>query len=321
MTRLIFIFFFSCYTVSGQGQSFLVPADTLNTPRFYTALSFAGATYTSFSIGLYQTWYKNFEQEPFHLFNDWGEWEHMDKFGHVHSAYFQGILTYKGARWTGLSKKNSILTGIVAGSLFQTTIEVMDGFSSKWGFSLPDIGANIAGTAIFATQQYWWDEQRISVKVSSMPKTYSDITITSTDGGKTTTLVARANALYGYNYFERFLKDYNAQTYWLSFNVKSFLPKDHPWPGWLNVALGYGAENMFGGFDNSWTDSGASFNVPSELYPRHNQFYLGFDLDLTKIKTKSPFLKSIFSVVNILRIPLPALEYSSNGKFVFHSFK
>lgn len=303
------------------GQSFLLPADTLNKPRFYTALSFGTATYASFSIGLYNAWYKNFEQAPFQLFNDSKEWEQMDKAGHIHSAYFQGIITYKGARWTGLSKKNSIFTGIIAGSLFQTTLEVMDGFSSKWGFSIPDIGANLAGTGIFAAQQYFWDEQRLSVKISSMPKAYPDVSIYSTDGNQTTTLTARTNALYGRNYFERFLKDYNAQTYWLSVNVKSFLPRHHCWPAWLNVGLGYGAENMYGGFDNTWMNDGSTFELSPELYPRYRQFYLGLDLDLTKIKTKSPLLKSIFSVINIFRIPLPALEYNTQGKFVFHAFK
>jgi hypothetical protein len=304
-----------------SGQSFFVPSDTLNKPRFYTALSFCGATYTAFSIGFYNAWYKNFEQEPFHLFNDWHEWKQMDKVGHVHSAYFQGLLTYKGARWTGLNKKKSVLTGIIASSLFQTTLEVMDGFSAKWGFSIPDMGANVIGTGLFAAQQHFWDEQRISIKVSSIPKAYPDVFITSLDGSQNTTLTARANSLYGRNFFERFLKDYNAQTYWLSVNVKSFLPKEHFWPGWLNVGLGYGAENMYGGFDNTWNDSGASFTLSPDLYPRYRQYYLGLDVDLTKLKTKSPLLKSIFSVINIFRIPLPALEFNSQGKFVFHAFK
>jgi hypothetical protein len=107
----------------------------------------------------------------------------------------------------------------------------------------------------------------------------------------------------------------------MSVNVKSFLHRHHCWPAWLNVGLGYGAENMYGGFDNSWTSEEASYVLSSDLYPRYRQFYLGLDLDLTKIKTKSPFLKSIFSVINIFRIPLPALEYNTQGKFVFHAFK
>ena len=42
------------------------------------------------------------------------------------------------------------------------------------------------------------------------------------------------------------LKDYNAQTYWFSANLKSFFP-EIKFTAWLNVAVGYGAEGMFGG--------------------------------------------------------------------------
>ncbi len=34
------------------------------------------------------------------------------------------------------------------------------------------------------------------------------------------------------------LKDYNGQTYWLSFNVASFLPTNSGFPYWLNMSLG-----------------------------------------------------------------------------------
>src|SRR3712207_8632374 len=34
----------------------------------------------------------------------------------------------------------------------------------------------------------------------------------------------RANDLYGSSFAERMIKDYNGQTYWLSANLKSFMP-------------------------------------------------------------------------------------------------
>ena len=45
-------------------------------------------------------------------------------------------------------------------------IEVMDGFSTHWGFSKGDMLANIIGTGLFAAQQKWWGEQRMSLKFS-----------------------------------------------------------------------------------------------------------------------------------------------------------
>lgn len=304
-----------------MAQQFFVPSDTLNPKRFNLALGFAATTYAGFSIGLYNIWYRKFERGRFHLFNDWGEWENMDKLGHVHSAYFQGVMCYKGAKWTGLSDKKSILTGMIAGTLFQSTIEMMDGFSTKWGFSLADMGANIAGTGIFAAQQYYWNDQRISLKVSSIPISYNDESILSLDGLAFSSLSERADNLYGRSFLERFLKDYNAQTYWASVNVHSFLKEGNKWPKWLNVAIGYGAENMFGGYSNQWTNNGATFTADPILYPRQRQFYIGFDVDFPKLRPKNPLLKTLCSVINIFKVPSPALEINTEGQVKFHFFR
>jgi hypothetical protein len=315
-TAILFILLFSFS--KAKGQRFLEPTDTLNTLRFRSALTFSAVTYTGFAAGLYNVWYRKFDQEPFHLFNDLGEWNHLDKAGHFYTSYFQGVLCYKGARWTGLNKRKSMLTGMILGNIFQSTIEVMDGFSSKWGFSLSDMGANLAGIAAFGFQQHYWDEQRISVKISSIPVTYPTDLIFSSDGTRQTTLAARASELYGSNFFEKYLKDYNAQTYWLSFNMHSLLPEGNRWPAWLNLAAGYGAENMFGGFSNTWEKQGVLFSADDMKYPRYRQYYIGFDIDLPRIKTNKPWLKTLFSAVNIFKIPSPALEINTSGQVVFH---
>ena len=91
-------------------------------------------------------------------------------------------------------------------------------------------------------------------------------------------------------------------------------------PDWLNVAVGYGSENMFGGFENEWTAGNETYRLDNELYPRYKQYYLGLDIDLTRIKVKSPFLKSVLSILNIFKLPLPAFEVNSQGKFKAHLF-
>jgi hypothetical protein len=46
----------------------------------------------------------------------------------------------------------------------------------------------------------------------------------------------------------------------------------------------------------------------------YRQFYLSLDVDLTKISTKSHFLKTLFSVINTIKIPAPTLQYDDfNG--------
>jgi len=308
------------YQFDHRKTSFFTPSDTFNAKRFKYALGISATTYTGFSIGLYQTWYKQYPQEGFHFFNDVGEWNNMDKVGHVYTAYFQGVLCYKGAKWTGLNDDKSILVGAICGGLFQSTIEMMDAYSSQWGFSVADFGANITGIGIYALQQKYWKEQRITLKVSSLPSRYDDFSVTNSDG-LSISLQERADDLFGTSYPERFLKDYNAQAYWASVNVHSFLPEGNKWPAWLNIALGYGADNMFGGFENTWGTEDNPYQVPENLYPRIQQYYLGLDLDLTKIKSNNDFVNGLLSIFNIFKAPSPAIELNSRGEVSFHFFR
>lgn len=307
----------SCSLLTGQSDSlsFWQPSPTFNKSRFTKALTFSSVAYTGFSTGLYLTWYKQYPTEGFQLFNDMGEWKQVDKVGHVYTAYLQGVLCYKGAKWTGLSEGQSILTGVICGTLFQTTIEVMDGFSAEWGFSVGDFAANTIGTGAFALQQKFWGEQRIILKESSWARNYSNDPITSVSGNATSSLDRRANNLFGSGFFERYLKDYNGQTYWASFNVHSFLPKSNTFPKWLNVALGYGAQGLWGGFENQWEEDNQQYILD---LPRYRQWYLSLDMDLTKLDTDNYFLKTLLSILNIIKIPAPAIEINTQGQIKLH---
>ncbi len=302
-----------------QKLALFEPADTLHHTRFKWALGVSATTYTAFSIGLYNAWYSKFDQESFHFFDDWNEWENMDKYGHFYTSYFQAALCYKGAKWTGLSENKSITTGLICGALFQTTIEVMDGFSAKWGWSWSDFALNNGGLAAFYFQQKRWGEQRITFKVSSWPQSYSTDPIISESGNATSSRARRADNLYGKSWAERYLKDYNAQTHWASINISSFAGPNTKIPKWLNLAIGYGADNMYGGFENSWVENGETFTLDSEN-DRYQQFYLGLDVDLNRIKVKNHFLKSLFSTLNIFKAPLPAIEINTKGEVSFHLF-
>ncbi|HSN47339.1 MAG TPA: hypothetical protein VLR29_01130, partial [Flavobacterium sp.] len=109
------------------------------------------------------------------------------------------------------------------------------------------------------------------------------------------------------------LKDYNGQTYWFSANLHSFFSNESKIPKWLNVAFGYGADGLMGKNDDK---NALIFPVKPQNY---RQFYLSLDADLTKINTKSHLLKTIFSVLNTVKIPAPTFEYSPHGGFKFHA--
>src|SRR5690606_38253718 len=93
-------------------------------------------------------------------------------------------------------------------------------------------------------------------------------------------------------------KDYNAQTYWLSANIHSFFPETRL-PKWLNIAVGYSAEGMLGGLENRWTNDSGNEITRFDI-PRYRQYFLSPDIDLTKIPTKSGFLKTAFFVLDMI---------------------
>jgi uncharacterized protein YfiM (DUF2279 family) len=268
--------------------------------KIIAATNIAG--YGAALVALNSTWYKNYPRSGFHAFNDIPEWKGMDKIGHAYGVYAESLASMELWRWTGVSRKKRIWYGGLSGPVYHTVIEVLDGFSSQWGWSWGDIGANFIGSGMVIAQELAWDEQRIQFKFSFHRKSYSDPTLNQ-----------RSNKIFGSSTAERFLKDYNGQTYWLSTNIHSFFPESR-WPKWLNIAVGTGAEGMFGANDNIGKDDAGTVNFNRPDIKRYRQWYLSPDIDLTKIKTNKKGLKLAFRLLNIVKIPMPALEFS-NGSF------
>ncbi len=257
--------------------------------------------YSAVMAGLYATWYKNYPQSNFHVFNDIKEWKGIDKIGHAYSAYTESKISMELWRWTGIGRKKRIWLGGMSGAVYQTVIETLDGFSSQWGWSWGDFGANIIGSGMLVAQELAWDEQRIQLKFSFHHKTYNDPTLNN-----------RSDKIFGKSTAERFLKDYNGQTYWLSVNLKSFFPKSKL-PAWLQFSVGSGAEGLFGASENIGIDNGNTVFNRTDI-KRYRQWYLAPDIDLTKIKTNKKGIKMLLAILNVFKIPMPSLEYS-NGQF------
>ncbi|MBU3677716.1 MAG: DUF2279 domain-containing protein [Chitinophagaceae bacterium] len=275
--------------------------------RLQRTLAIQGALWTGSLLALNQAWYADYPRSRFHLFNDFPEWHQMDKLGHAYTGYLGTGFSYAAYRHAGLTEKQSAWYGAASGLAFLSVIEILDGFSTAWGFSPPDMLANITGTGLFTVQQLAWHEQRIQLKVSAHRQFYRD-----------PELEIRANQFFGATTPQRLLKDYNAQTYWLSFNPRLFgMPK--PWPQWLLLSAGYGAENMLGGRNNTWKDPQGIQHDRRDL-PRLRQFYFAPDIDLSKIKIKgkTPKLLKAFQYIT-LKFPLPALEINSAGQVKFHA--
>lgn len=290
-----FLFATSFLFAQSPFDSYFKPSDSLNKGRLKTVVISESVIGAAALIGLNQVWYADYPKSNFHFINDNAEWLQMDKIGHVYSSYHLGSFGANALKWSGCNRNSQLVYGATLGLTFLTTVEVFDGYSSQWGASLGDVAANVSGTALFVSQELIWKEQRIVPKFSFHTTSYAS---------------ARPNVL-GSSIQEQVLKDYNGQTYWLSANLHSFF-KGSKLPKWLNLAVGYGAEGMITG------EEGLVNSVFLPEKERYRQFYLSFDVDLTKIKTNSYFLKTLFSVFNTIKIPAPTIEIKGNGGSKFH---
>ena len=289
-----FTLFTACFSFSqSKINAFLKPSDTLNTPR-RNALVISESTVAGLTLlGLNRLWYSDFEQSKFKSVNDFNEWLQMDKLGHMYSSYQMGKYGAEALNWSGVNKKHQLIYGATLGFGFLTVVEVFDGFSQEWGFSWSDMGANALGAGLYVGQELLWESQRIHLKYSFHKTRYA---------------AQRPNTL-GSSFLEQVLKDYNGQTYWLSANIHSFFPETKL-PKWLNVAVGYGIEGVLTG--NEQTDI-----VEFKDQNRQRQLYLSLDIDLTKIKTKSMTLKTLFSVLSTIKLPFPAVEFIDKNDIKF----
>lgn len=282
-------------TAISQTKSFY--SDTLNKKRLHPVIIGESIIFSSTMTGLYFLWYKDYDQSHFHFFNDNNEWQGIDKMGHTITSYYVSKIGYDMMRFSGVEHKKAIWYGGTLGLFYLSTVEVLDGFSEEWGASSGDILANTIGTGLFIAQQSLWQEQRILIKVSYHPTDFAQY----------------RPDLLGSNFVERSLKDYNGHSFWLSGNIRSFLP-DSKVPKWLNVSLGYGANGMTGATENIRIHEGMA--IPE--FKRTKRYFLSLDIDLTRIETRSKALKIFINTFGFVKVPAPALEFNSQGRFRFH---
>lgn len=263
--------------------------------RFYPAIAGTFICYGVTLTGLNELWYADYPRAGFHFFNDNAEWLQMDKLGHSFTSYYESILGMELLKWCGVKEKKAIAYGGLWGILLQTPIEVLDGFSSKWGFSTGDGIANVMGSALAISQELLFNEQKLIFKFSYFPSDYA----------------SKRPEILGNSFMTSLLKDYNAQTIWLSTSLNNLTGKRKIFPDWLCLSVGYGASGMLGGDSNP--DEFENIN-------RYRQFYLSFDVNTLKLKGKNKFVNSLLTVVSFIKFPAPALEFNNNdgNNFRFH---
>jgi hypothetical protein len=286
---LMLITFFTVIHISALQATACFSDSTVNRKRLSAFAVSSSVAYTGGMIGLHQVWYKNSARQSFRFFNDADEWKQVDKVGHFFSAFYLGYGTSKALTWSNVDQRKSDLIGATTGFLVLLPVEIFDGYSDAYGASATDLAANAAGSVFFLGQKLRWNEVRIIPKYSFHRTKYAPLRPT----------------LLGNDLPSEIIKDYNGQTQWLSFDMDKFMR----FPKWLNIAAGYGAEEMI--FARNYQNKAAGFDP-------YRQYYLSIDFDLTAIRTRSKFVKTLIFLASTIKLPAPAVELSRKG-IAFHA--
>lgn len=234
----------------------------------------------------WQLWYSTQLSGTFVFFNDVNEWMGIDKLGHFITAFYATYIfctLYSTVETKNILKKTIIST---SGFWVLLPIEVMDGFCKGYGFSVADATSNLMGSLACSTQLIYWNRIYVHPAFSYYPSPYAEL----------------RPELLGSSYFSKFIKDYNAQTYWLS------VPLPYRWwPQWLMLSVGYGADGLLGGDTNQWVDTdGHEHNY--HYIKRLPQVYISLDIDLTKVPFKNNTVVIVGRILNFIKIPLPYFQ-------------
>ncbi|MFM7814873.1 MAG: DUF2279 domain-containing protein [Flavobacteriales bacterium] len=240
-----------------------------------------------------QLWYRDFPRSKFHSFDDSKEWLQVDKCGHAFTAYQLSSALTDIYAWSGHTRNRSLLLGSATSLMYMTSIELLDARSAAWGFSWSDMVANCSGVLLYAAQEKFMHTSSLQIKFSYTPSHFADDN----------------SDVLGRNFQQRLLKDYNAQTYWLSYNMSSMTSVYARFPRWLNVAVGYGATKMLHAKND--------VNSVNNFQPTR-EFYLSFDADLNRVRCKKIWVKRWLRCLSFIKLPSPTLEIQNDGQMKFH---
>jgi uncharacterized protein YfiM (DUF2279 family) len=267
------------------GLAQLQTYDTFVSKRFAVTNLVIGSTWTASVFGLQNAWYKNSQSNNFHFFDDASNWMQMDKAGHFYTTAKLSLLTSDCYKWAGVNPKKAAIAGSLIGLGYQTTLEIFDGYSTDWGFSWSDMTANVLGAGFFLAQDLLWNEQRFIPKFSYHPTEYA----------------AYRPSVLGSNFQERLLKDYNGQTYWISFSP-AHIQRFQSLPKWLCVSFGYSVDQKLVGDQDNYLG-----------FQAQREWLFSLDVDFSQLKTKKKWVNILLKQLNYIKIPFPTLSLK-NGK-------
>lgn len=238
---------------------------------------------TMVTIHIYQQngWWKD-NRAPFHFQEDLVYGLSVDKIGHFYGATLFTFVARRALEYTNVPSRKALWIGAGSALLFQTYVEVEDGFST-WGFDRVDFASDVAGAAWPVLREYYPVLQNYDLKFSYVP---SDLL--NRPGG---------SGFKGQKHL--MIDDYEGQTFWLSVKVNNLLPDaaKQYWPSFLCLSVGYGARDITG-----------------TVTPPYPVVFLALDYDFAHIiPQRSTLLRDITEFLNFVHFPAPTVRISPSA--------
>ena len=239
-----------------------------------TLVAYGAAYWLVFKKG----WWDD-ERSHFHFENDFDYALNLDKFGHFAAGVVLGEGFYEGYRWAGTSEFQAYLFAGLSAMMTHVAIDVKDGYSPAWGFSIFDVLSGTLGGFWPMAERYVPVFKYVDLKWSYW--------INSTYFYDKTT--HRGEAV--------FTDDYVNQTFWASFKPYRLLPASvrKYYPSWLAFAAGLSID-----------EKAMDFHAPDK--ERHREVYLALDYDLEAFRPQSRMARTFIKYLNYFKLPAPAIQ-------------
>ncbi len=214
----------------------------------------------------------------FHFENDFYYAKNLDKLGHFASGVLMGEFFYEGYHWAGVSERNAYLFAGSSAFLTHVAIDIKDGYSPEWGFSVFDVFFGTLGGFYPMAKRYVPLFKYFDLKWSYW---------------------INSKAYYRTSDTGIFTDDYVNQTFWLSLKVYRMLPVKARayYPEWLAFAFGLSIdEGRFTHSKNGGFKKG------------HYEIYFALDYDLEAFKPHSRLARTLVKSLNYFKLPAPTLQ-------------
>lgn len=253
--------------------------DDINTPILLGVSGIALGIGAAVHLYNYNAWWKDDRSSTFRIMNDWNYALWIDKIGHFYGTTIEAHGLSSALDAANIPPEETAIISATGAFLFQTFVEIEDGYGAQWGFSPGDFAADFLGAAYHLSKYYFPAVRNYQVRVSYFPS---------------------EDYRNGKHKDGNISDDYEGQKYWLSLRMKEILPKSISkyWPSFLMLSAGMGVKDLDG--------SGGGTR----------EIFIGLDLDWQAIPIPGKFGQFVKNTLNYFHFPLPGLKISPKAAFI-----